>query len=106
MGYLAESGMSPDNIVNHLTVIKSLCIIYACDTTPFRDQRLPFFVKSLKINRNFQPKLTFLVDGHLLLKIVTVSQHLPNSLVLTALYLFTFFLFLKILIFYVCCECL
>ena len=96
MEYLAESGMSPDNIVNHLTAIRSICIIYACDTTLFSNQRLPLFVKSLKINRKFQPRITFLVDDQLLLKIVTVSHHLPNSLVFTALYLFTFFSFLRL----------
>ena len=86
MQYLTEFGRSPDNIVNHLTAIRSLCIIYVCDTTPFPDQRLPLFVKSLKIN-------TFMVDDQLLLKIVTVSQHLPHSLTFTVLYLFTFFSF-------------
>ena len=78
MQYLSDSGMSLDNIVNHLTAIRSLCIVYGCDTTPFRDQRLPLFVKSLKINRNFQPTTVLMVDDQLLLKIVTVSQHLPN----------------------------
>ena len=96
MEYLTESGMSPDNIVNHLTAIISLCITYACDTTPFQDQRLPLFVKSLKINRSFQPRTTLLVDEHLLLEMVTDSQHLPNSMAFTASYLFTFFLFLRL----------
>ena len=53
MKYLTQNGMSPDNIVNHLTAIRSLCIIYNCDTTPFQDQRLHLFIKSLKINRQF-----------------------------------------------------
>ena len=54
MEYLTQNGMSPDHIVNHLTAIRSLCIIYNCDTTPFRDQRLLLFIKSLKINRKFK----------------------------------------------------
>ena len=63
MQYLSDSGMSPDNIVNHLTAIRSLC---GCDTTPFRDQRLPLFVKSLKINRNFQPTTVLMVDDQMI----------------------------------------
>ena len=59
MQYLHELGMSPDNIVNHITAVRSLSIIYACDTTPFRDHRIPLFVKSLKINRSFQPKIKY-----------------------------------------------
>ena len=96
MEYLAESSMSPDNIINHLTAARSLAIIYACDTLPFRDHRIPLFIKSLKINRSFQPKITLLVDENLLLKIITVSQHLPNSQVFTALYLFCFFSSLRL----------
>ena len=96
MQYLHESGMSPDNIVNHITAVRSLAIIYACDTTPFRDQRIPIFVKSLKINRTFQPKIKLLVQEDLLLKNVTVAQHLPYSQVFTTLYLFCFFSFLRL----------
>ena len=96
MKYLSESGMSPDNIVNHWTAVRSLAIIYAIDTSPFHDNRIPLFVKSLKINRRFQPKTTFGVDEHLLLSMITVSQHLSNPLVFTALYLFCFFSFLRL----------
>ena len=78
-------GMSPDNIVNYLTAIRCLAIIYAIDTSPFRINRIPLFVKSLKINRRFQPKLSFVVDEHLLLNMITVSQHLPHSLVFDCL---------------------
>ena len=96
MEYLAESGMSPDNIVNHLTAVRSLSIIYAIDTSPFRDNRISLFIKSLKINRRFQPKLTLVVDEHHLLSMITVSQHLPNPLLFTALYLFCFNFLFKI----------
>ena len=106
MEYLAESGMSPDNIGNHLTAIRSLCTIYACDTTPFRDQRLPLFVKSLKINRSFQPKITFMVEDQLLLKIITVSQHLPHSLSFHSFILIYFLFFFKIVQYIAtCCKC-
>ena len=46
---------------------------------------------SLQINRSFKLKLTFLVDDHLMLKIVTVVQNLLKPAIFTALYLFTFF---------------
>ena len=42
--------MSPDNIVNHLTATRSLCIVYACDATPFRGQSLALFVKSFRVD--------------------------------------------------------
>ena len=71
MEYLAQSGMSPDYITNHLTAVRSMCIIYGKNTSPFRDQKIPLFIKSLKINRPFAPKISMLIDETLLIQIVT-----------------------------------
>ena len=67
MEYLAQSGMSPDNITNHITGIRSMSIVYGIDTTPFRDQRIPLFIKSLKINRPLAPVVKILIDHTLFL---------------------------------------
>ena len=91
MEYLAQSGMSPDNITNHITGIRSMSIVYGIDTTPFRDQRIPLFIKSLKINRPLAPVVKILIDHTLLLQIVTVSAHLQFPLLYTPLYLLAFF---------------
>ena len=90
MEYLAQSGMSPDNITNHLTAVRSMVIIYGYNTAPLR---VPLFIKSLKINRPFTAKLQLLIDDTLLLQIVTVSAHLQFPLVYKALYLVAFFSF-------------
>ena len=55
MEYLLESGMSAVNITNHLTAIRSMLIIYNCDASPFRDHRIPLFIKLVKINRPLNP---------------------------------------------------
>ena len=39
--YLAQSGMSSDNIKSHITAIRSMSIMYGLNTAPFRDQRIP-----------------------------------------------------------------
>ena len=96
MEYLAQSGMSPDNITNHITGIRSMSIVYGIDTTPFRDQKTPLFIKSLKINRPLAPVVKILIDQTLLLQIVTVSAHLQFPLVYTPLYVLAFFSFLRI----------
>ena len=44
MEYLAQSGMSPDHITNHITAVRSMCIIYGVNTLPFRDQRIPLII--------------------------------------------------------------
>ena len=66
------------------TAIRSLCIIYNCHTTPF--QRLLLFIKSLKINRQFNPRLKLFIDENLLLNIVTVISQLQSPEVYQALY--------------------
>ena len=96
MEYLAQSGMSPDNITNHITGIRSMSIVYGIDTALFRDQRIPLFIKSLKINRPLAPVVKILIDQTLLLQIVTVSAHLQFPIVYKALYLLAFFSFLRI----------
>ena len=96
MEYLTQSGMSPDNITNHITGIRSMSIVYGIDTTPFRDQRIPLFTKSLKVNRPLAPVVKILIDHTLLLQIVTVSAQLQFPLVYTALYLLAFFSILRI----------
>ena len=65
MEYLAQSGMSPEHITNHITAVRSMYIIYGCNTLPFRDQRIPLFIKSLKLNRSFAPKISIVLDHKL-----------------------------------------
>ena len=96
MEYLAQSGMSPDNITNHITAIRSMSIMHGLDTAPFRDQRIPLFVKSLKINRPLAPVIKLVIDHTLLLQIITVSGYLQFPLVYKPLYLLAFFSFLRI----------
>ena len=41
MEHLHGHGMSPSNIKNYMTAIRSMCIIYGQDTAFMRDQRIP-----------------------------------------------------------------
>ena len=91
MEYLAQSGMSPDHITNHLTADKSMCIIYGINTIPFRDQRIPLFIKSLKLNRPFAPQISRLIDETLLRQIITASTYLQFPHIFKTLYLLAFF---------------
>ena len=92
MEYLAQSGNSPEHITNHIIAVGSLCLIYG-NTLPFRDQRIPLFIKSLKLNRSFVPKVSIVLDHTLLLQIITASAQLPFPEVYRALYLLAFFSF-------------
>ena len=49
MEYLQMSGMSACNIANYLTAIRFIMIIHRLETACLQDQRIPLFIKALKI---------------------------------------------------------
>ena len=54
--------MSAANITNHITAVRSLLIIYNCDASVFRDNRIPLFIKSIKSNRPLNPVIKTVID--------------------------------------------
>ena len=88
--------MSASNITNHLTAIRSMCIIYNCDTTSLRDNRIPLFIKAVKLNRPLQPNLHFVIDEVLVEAIVLACSSLHSIFVFKALYLLAFYSFLRV----------
>ena len=90
MEYLLQAGMTAANINNHLTAIRSCGIIYNCDTTPFRDNRIPLFLISVKIYRALQPTIKFVVDENILYNIYSVCHRLPFPKVFGGNFFFPF----------------
>ena len=85
MEYLAQCRMSPDHITNHTTVVRSMCIVYGCNTLLRRDQGIPLFITSLKLNCSFTPRISILIDDTLLLQII---QSLLSYTILLCIQLF------------------
>ena len=56
--FLADQGLSPSNIVNHMVTIRSQFLLYGLDTSPFRDDRILLFQKSLMYTKAFFPIVT------------------------------------------------
>ena len=96
MEYLQQARMSASNITNHLTVIRSLCIIYNCDISMLRDKRIPLFIKAVKLNRPVQRKYHFVIDKNILCAIANTSSQLQQLHTFIALYLLAFFSFLRL----------
>ena len=57
-----QSGLSQANISNHLSAIRAMFILHGLNTDPFKDHRLPLYIKSLKINAVFQPNMSKIVS--------------------------------------------
>ena len=83
-------GMSPSNINNYMTAIRSMYIVYGQDTSFMRDQRIPLFIKGITINRPLKPALPLLIDEHILLDIIKMVQTLDHPILFQALYLLCF----------------
>ena len=87
MEFLVDQDFSVSNVVNHMAGIRSYFIIFGLNTSPFRDQRLQLFQRSLKYTRKFKPKTTFIIDTDLLLSILSVADTLQFPIIYRALYL-------------------
>ena len=96
MEFLYLNHFSPSNIANYLAGIKAMFIIYHLDHSVFSDNRIQLYLKSLKINRPFQPHIPQIVDEYLLARIVSACDHFPNQIVFKALYTISFFSFLRL----------
>ena len=90
MEYLVQAGCSASNITNYITALRSMCILLACNTATFRDNRIQMFVKAITINRPLEPVLYLPID-EILLSIVEACEDLPHPIVFKALYLLCFF---------------
>ena len=95
MEYLHQKGQSHANIANHLTGIRSSFILYGLNTEAFRDERIPLFVKALRINAPLSLKSQKIITIQMLQQILQTCDLLADPVLFKALYLFTFFSFLR-----------
>ena len=58
MEFCHQSGLSHANIANQLSSIRVLFMVHGLNTEPFKDDRLPLYIKSLKINATFKLKMS------------------------------------------------
>ena len=96
MEFCYQSGLSYANISNHLSAIRAMFIVHGLNTQPFRDHRLPLYIKSLKLNTVFTPKMLKIVSIDTLQHIVEMCTQMQFPLVFKALYLFRVFSFMRL----------
>ena len=73
MEYLVQAGCSASNVTNYITALRSMCIIFGCDTVSFMDNRIHLFIKAITINRPLNPILYLPIDEVLLSRITSSS---------------------------------
>ena len=96
MEFLVQNHFSHANIANYMAAIRASFIIYTIPTTPFTDDRLQLFLKSVKINSNFMPTLHSSITIDIVHHIIQACTVLPSPETFTALYLFAFLYVLRL----------
>ena len=96
MEFLAQNGLSQSNIANHMAGIRAQFIIHGLQTNPFQHDQIHLFHKSLKINRPLNPTGHQLITTDILQNIIHITQSLDSPVVFIALYLLSFYSFMRI----------
>ena len=93
MEFLFQNSKSHKNIANYMAAIRAYHIIHGFNTTPFRDERMSLYLKSLKIQAPLTPVGRSYVDIHLLEAIVQTCDMFKFPIIFKSLYLLCFFHF-------------
>ena len=86
-----QNGIAHTQLQNYLTVIKASYIIHGLDTATFRVERLRLFLKALKLQVPFKPRILAHLDVPLLEQIIKQLEHFVVPVVFRPLYLVMFF---------------
>ena len=89
MEYFHQKEISHVNVSNHMARIRA-------GIPPFKDQRVPLFIKSLKLNVPLLLKTQITITIQMLHQILQACNTLEAPLLFKSLYLFTFFSFLRL----------
>ena len=78
MEFLYCNALSSGQISNYLTALRALYIVYGLETSAFKDERLSLFIKSLRLQAPFKPKLVLSLDTELLQRIVSQCENFSS----------------------------
>ena len=96
MEYLHQNSISSSHIANYMAALRAFHIIYSLHTSPFKDQRIPLFLKSVKLQAPFSPVTRSYIDLSTLEAILSQCEKFPHPSIFRPLYLLCFFSFLRL----------
>ena len=94
--FLAINKFSPSHIANQLAGIKANFVIYSLETAPFENEKIKYFIRSLRLNSPLRVTLHTIIDIPLLSKIVSQCDNMFMGQIFKATYLLGFFSFLRL----------
>ena len=96
MEYLHSQNCKVASICNYMAALRAYFILYHLPTALFKDHKIQYFIKALKLNRPLHVRTTPIFTEHILAQIVQVCDHLDHPHVFTAMYLLAFFSFMRL----------
>ena len=96
MEFLYQNSLSPSHIANYMAALRAFHIVHSLPTSAFKNEKIPLFLKSLKIQAPFSPPARSYIDISTLEDILTQCEKLPYSAIFRPLYLLCFFSFLRL----------
>ena len=71
MKFLHCNALTSGQISNYLMALRGLYIVHGLETSAFKDERLPLFIKSFRLQAPLKPKLVLSLEIELLQSIVS-----------------------------------
>ena len=96
MEYLHSQNCKVASISNYMAALRAFFILYDLPTAVFKDHKIQYFIKALKLNRPLVVKNTPIFTEQVLSQIMEVCNYLEHPHVFSALYLLAFFSFLRL----------
>ena len=93
---LAENDISPSNIANYISAVKTTLAMYGVSTISFYDRRIRLFQKSLRMTKQLMVKIKKIIDIDMLKDIVAICDSMWMGQIYKVIYLVAFFSFLHI----------
>ena len=96
MEYLHQNSISSNHIANYISALRAFHVVYSLDTSPFKDEKISLFLKSVKIQASFSPSTRSYIDLSILQDILIQCEKFPHPDIFRPLYLLCFFSFLRL----------
>ena len=93
---LHHNGIKHSQIANYLSAITCKFLIFGLDVACFNDHRLKYYQGAVQLHAPLQVKLNKMIDVELLKKIVLQCDLTYMRQILEAVYLLSFFSFLRL----------
>ena len=94
--FLHSDGLSANHITNYMAALRALHILHAFQIQPFKDDRIPLFLNSIKIQAPLNIPIRPHIGVDTLFSIVFLCHSLPHPQISKPLYFLCYFSFLRL----------